>query len=650
MREDLQTAGALDWWNTEPIRWLHNNLRETDAALNPKGFIHDVADFNANVLVTAMAGITASYPSKVEYEYVNPYMPKGQDTFGEILLEAHARGIRVMGRCDFSKTRKDVYDAHPDWFFKRADGRPVVDNGLYQTCINGGWYRQKAIEILTEALDRYAVDGLFFNMFANPEVDYSYRPIGLCHCDHCEALYQQRYHRAVPETPDADYRAFLHDSAVSMSFTIRDLVKSKRVGIALAGLAADISDIVYSESNTAAQRPLPLWPYSASDNTNQWKNSYPRKPAVNQCMSFVDFRWRFATVPQPEIRSRLWQDVANGGAAALSQHGTIAELQDRMAKDAAVPIYRWLKEHEAYFVGQTSAARVCLLAPGSGGFGFQMPQDSYRGLFRLLTEQHIPFAAVDNLNWLGNRDVDLVITTGPTPRALEDYVQNGGRLLIVGSTVPEFAIAPTIKLWKNPDGAYFRIHDKALFPSLQQTDVVFMYGDYLQVQQDHKSALTFIPPSMYGPPEFVHVDWKDTDYPGLVMKSIRKGKVAWLPWDIGGLYYRHSSEAHARLLSDLVDNLLPDGRQIITNAHSLVEITFMRQNDRHLVQLVNISGHAGTAWFDSIPMANIQVKLKGSFRTGRAIKGGYSINVVNGDGYAQFKLPSLDEYELIELG
>jgi hypothetical protein len=641
--------GDEAWWNTEPIRWLHNNLRETDAELNPRQFINDVADFNANVLITAMAGITAFYPSKVQYEYVSPHMPKGQDTFGEVLHEAHARKIRVAGRCDFSKTRKNVYDAHPDWFFKKIDGQPVIYNGLYQTCVNGGWYRQKAIEILNEALDKYDVDGLFFNMFANPAVDYSYRPIGLCHCNHCESLYRERYRRGIPEKPDADYQAFLHESVVSISVTIRDQVKRKRAAIALAGLAPEICDIVYSESNTAAQRPLPLWPYSASDNTNQWRNSYPEKPSVNQCMSFVDFRWRFATVPQPEIRTRLWQDAANGGAVAMSQHGTIAELQDRMAIDAARPIYRWLKEHQDYFVGQKSEARVLLLAPGSGGFGFQMPQDSYRGLFRVLTEQHIPFAAVDNLDWIGKRDADLVITTGSTPQELKAYVENGGRLLIAGSTPPEFAIATTIKLWKDPDGAYFRIADKAVFPSLKHTDVVFMYGNYLQLHAESASALTFIPPSMYGPPEFVHVDWKDTDYPGLVMKRIGKGMVAWLPWDIGGLYYRHSSETHSKLLSDLIDTMLPKERQLKTNAHPLVEITFMRQSDRHLLQFVNLSGHSDIAWFDPVRMTNIQVKLRGNFRNGRAVRAGHDVSVANEDGYAHITLPTLDEYELIDL-
>ena len=61
------------WWMTEPIRWLQTNLRETDAALNPKQFIADVARFNANVLMMSAGGITALYPSKVQYEYVSPY-------------------------------------------------------------------------------------------------------------------------------------------------------------------------------------------------------------------------------------------------------------------------------------------------------------------------------------------------------------------------------------------------------------------------------------------------------------------------------------------------------------------------------------------------------------------------------------------------
>ena len=646
--EPAASSTEPGWWMREPIRWLQTNLRETDAALNPKQFIQDVANFNVNVLMMSAGGITALYPSKVQYEYVSPYLPKGQDTFGEVLQEAHAHNIRVVSRWDFSKTRKDVYDAHPDWFFKMADGQPAIYNGLYLACINGGWYREKSIEILTEALDRYDVDGCFFNMFSNPATDYSERPLGLCHCDNCERLYRERFKRSVPETPDADYRSFLHDASVSVSIMIRNLVKSKRPKSALVGTTPEIGDIVYGEANTAVRRPLPLWPYSASDNTNQWRNSYPGKGAVCQGMSFVDYPWRFAVEPQPEIRTRIWQDVANGGAAAFNLHGTIAEQQDRMAIDVVIPAYGWLKEHQDYFVGQTSEARVFLLAPRPGGVGFEIPQDAYRGLFRLLTEQHIPFAAVENLEWLGKRDPDLVISPGQTPAALEPYVRNGGRLIVASSTAPEFDVCRSVKLWKSPDGAYFRIRNKVLFPSLKETDVVFMYGDYLQVEATN-SPITFIPPSMYGPPEFVHIDWKDTDDPGLVMKEMSKGKLAWLPWNIGSLYYRHSSEAHSSLMSVLIDNMFPDGRQLTSNAHPLVEITFMRQGDRHLMHFINLSGHSDTAYFNPVPMMNIQVRVKGRFSSARAIRSGQTIPIANNAGYAEFRLPALDEYELLDL-
>ena len=634
---------------TEPIRWLQTNLRETDAALEPKKFIADVASFNANVLMMSAGGITSLYPSEVQYEHVSAYLPAGQDTFGEVVRAAHARNIRVVSRWDFSKAHKDVYDAHPDWFFKMADGQPAIYNGLYQVCINGGWYRQKSIEILGEALDRYDVDGCFFNFFSNPAADYSGHPLGLCHCDNCERLFRARFGRDVPTVPDDDYSAFLHDAGVSVSIAIRALVKSKRPRCAVLGMAPEISDIAYGEANTAVRRPLPLWPYTASDNTNRWRNSYPDKGVVCQGMSFIDFPWRFAAVSRAEVRTRIWQDVANGGAAAFNVHGTLAGQQDRTAIDVAIPAYAWLKEHEGYFSGQTSEARVLLLAPGGGGVRFRIAQDAYRGLFRLLTEQHIPFAAVENLDWLGKRDTDLVIVPGQAPKAIEAFVQGGGRLIVASSAAPEFEVAPAVKLWKNPDGAYFRIRDKAMFPALKETDVVFMYGDYLQVKAVGASPITFIPPSMYGPPEFVHIDWKDTDDPGLITKNIGNGKIAWLPWDIGGLYYRHSSEAHARLMSGLIDSMLPDGRQLKTNAHPLVQITLMRQKDRHLLQLVNLSGHSDTAYFDPIRMTGIQIGVKGRFDSAHAVRSGERMAVANDGGYAQFTLSALDEYELIGL-
>jgi hypothetical protein len=75
----------------------------------------------------------------------------------------------------------------------------------------------------------------------------------------------------------------------------------------------------------------------------------------------------------------------------------------------------------------------------------------------------------------------------------------------------------------------------------------------------------------------------------------------------------------------------------------------MRQKDRHLLQLVNLSGHSDTAYFDSIRMNGIQIGVKGSFSSAQAMRSGASMAITNDGGYAQFTLVALDEYELVAL-
>ena len=114
-----------------------------------------------------------------------------------------------------------------------------------------------------------------------------------------------------------------------------------------------------SESNTAVTRPLPLWPYSASDHVNRARNSQPEKMAVNLNMQFVRLRvalchrsarWR--------SRSAAWQNLAHGGALTFEVNGTL-DLQDRQALEAVKPIFRWAAANQQYFAGQTEARRAC---------------------------------------------------------------------------------------------------------------------------------------------------------------------------------------------------------------------------------------------------------------------------------------------------
>ena len=633
------------WWMTEPIRWVQTNLRQVDATLDARRLAEQLADMRANVVLMGMGGIVSYYPTSVQYHYPSPDLPAGRDMFGDVLRECHSRKIRVVGRYDLSKTRKDVFDAHPEWFFRQANGDPVIYNGLYSTCINGGYYREQAMKILAEGLEKYDVDGLFFNAFGNQARDYSGKNVGLCHCDVCKAKFRAAYHKEIPNEPDGDYRKFMFTSSREVAAEIGKLIRAKRPQAGYFNYIQEYTDGIMSESNTAVARPLPLWPYTASDNVNRARNSQPTKMAVDLNMQFVDFWWRFATVPRGEIALRSWQNIAHGGALTFEMNGTF-DQQDRQALETSKPIFRWVAANEQYYVGQTSAARVLLLGAPAGSTR-EFGAESYRGLFRLLTEEHIPFVVSDNMDWVGKRDFVLVIAADWAPAELQKYAESGGRVLLVSAREPEFPVASVVKTIPEIRG-YVRVRDHAAFPSLKDTDLLMLNGPFTELQDNGPALLTLVPPSMFGPPEFVHIDMKDTDTTAVIFKQLGKGTVAWIPWNLGAMYYRLSLSSHAGLFHDMLDRLkLP--RQIKTNAHPLVEMSLMRQNGRTLLHLINLSGHSQTGYFTPVPMSNIQVQLTGTFKSAKTLRtpGNPVIKVNN--GYAEFTIPLLRDYELVVL-
>jgi hypothetical protein len=448
--------------------------------------------------------------------------------------------------------------------------------------------------------------------------------------------------RSLPEAPDADYREFMETAKNDVAASIANLIHRKRPRAAFLTYIQQHVDGIMSESNTAVDRPLPLWPYSASDNVNRARNSQPSKMAFNLCMSFVDIPYRFAAVPPAEIRTRLFQNMANGAGPSFAMLGT-PDQDDRGALLAARSVLEWHAKHEDLYVGQESAARVLLLGSGAR-------QADYRGFFRILSEQHIPFAVSDNLDALGRGSWDLVIAPDGAPAAIQDWVRRGGRLLMAGAKTPSLEGLPKpVRRWTGTRSAYFRIRDHALFPSLKDTDIVFLDGEYLETEG--AGPLTLIPPARYGPPERVWTDKVETSKPGLLITRLGAGRVAWLPWQVGALYYRLSSPPHAALVADLIDNLLPRGRQLTTSAHPLVEITLMRQvaRARVLAHFVNLTGHSQTAWFDPVEMQNIHVEVSGEFRTATVAGTGEKLRLTRRNGRTAFSLPRLGAYEVVVL-
>ncbi len=291
-----------------------------------------------------------------------------------------------------------------------------------------------------------------------------------------------------------------------------------------------------------------------------------------------------------------------------------------------------------------SDARVLLLTKS----GRNSAEDaSYRGLFRLLSEEHIPFAVSNNLEWIGAHPYDLVIASDWAPSQLKRYVEQGGRLLLVSSKPPEFEAAMVVGTQADVKG-YVRVRDHSAFPSLKSTDLLMLNGGFTQLEAEGAAPLTLVPPSMIGPPEKIHVDMKDTDTPAVWARAVGRGQMTWLPWNLGALYYRLSLPAHAGLFRDLVSALMAK-RQLVTNAHPLVEMTLMEREGETQVHLINLSGHSQTATFEPIPMQGIEIAVEGVFRKARTVRGAGELKVSAVDRYTRFTVPRLLDYELVVL-
>ena len=193
------------------------------------------------------------------------------------------------------------------------------------------------------------------------------------------------------------------------------------------------------------------------------------------------------------------------------------------------------------------------------------------------------------------------------------------------------------------------------FPSLKDTDLLLLNGAFTEVRSSEANpltlvppSLTLVPPSMIGPPELVHVDQKDTVIPGLIVIRTGQGSVTWIPWDLGALYYRLSLPAHAGLFRDVMDGLMPE-RQLRTTAHPLVEVSLMKQGDRTLLHLINMTGQSGTGYFAPVAMRDVRVSVEGRFVRANAVRKPSVLAVRKNGAYSELVLPELLDYEMVVL-
>lgn len=667
------------------MRMIQTNLREIDADLDPDVYVRSLKDFSAEVVLFNVGGIVANYPTDLPFHFRNPNLK--DDLVGKVLGRVKAEGMRFLARFDFSKVNEEIARRHPDWLYRGVKGEEVNYNGQVQACVNGEYQQECSLAILGEVIDRYPLDGVFFNMIGYQTHDYSGNYHGICQCDNCRRRFRDSFGADLPRREDvADpvfrrYEEFRRRTSRDLFWRITDFIKKRRGDLAVCTGTHEGVDIYRKESNTGYDRPLPEWTYSASDNVKSVRGSWEHMVAANTAVHFIDFPFRHSAVSPHLTAARLAGDLISGGWIDYYVIGTLEGQDDRLCFEGARDVFRFHASADRWFAGTRPEADVCLVVPAASeryGSGAE-----YRGLYRILSEEHVLFDATEDgeLEDPGARDKLARYRAVLLPDArclgegaianLDAYVEAGGRLLMTGATsmldargepreTPGLRCAGVRRVAaRHPraSGTYFRVgaEDKAALAGFPDLDILYLDSELLECETEPgiRGLLRYVPPVMFGPPEKCYYT-RVTSVPGVLVAGRGAGRCAFLPWRVGTQYVKLSHWGHRHLVARVLREPLGLEPRLVTDASPLVEVAVHREAGGRWrwVGLLNHSGQLGTAFHQPLPVRGIEVRLN----TGRkpkavtALRAGRKLRFrFSRDGWVSFTVPELKLFEVVVL-
>lgn len=656
------------WFMDSPTRIGWFTLRFSDAKKDPISFVKKIEDARINLICLTVGGSFAFYPSEIPFHEWAPGISKNHDFFGQLVQQANARNIRIGARFDFSKQAAKSVEAHPEWFFTKADGtHPVDKSGRTPPCINGDFFRKQAVDIMKEVILKYRPALVYFNNFGN-----NLGGQGLpdpCQCDNCKKAFLDKTGKSLPKHMTPEVKLFLKESTYETGKLFYDAVQELAPETILINADTNPTQGWHSEGRMMIA-PSPVWLYTTSEAVNRQRTSFPESVTCNNITSYSSNASRLVLMPAQETRLRLHQAIAHGSPPTYVATGTL-DQDDVRDVQAAISVFKWHAKNEDLFGNTVNPARVLILTqPEVAPRGRNIiTQQALKGIYRILAEHHIPVVVSEMTSILESGSFDaVIITPGALHNGLEKYVKQGGNVIHIGEE-PQFGIPEPIRTHTLTDVAYVEVRDRFKFPSLEgikyllatspcpytvydifsKTEVKNM--EFIEYPEQNNPSLTFVPPMIENPAEVSQSDLKKTNIPALLTSTYGKGNISYLPWNLGALYDRLAIPSHAQLLTDLLDQVLPNGRQIITDAHSSIEmvLSYKKDTNKTILHLINTSGQTQNNYMDAVKMKPFRISMLGKFNRAEARVLNKDLNTEVKDNRTEIYIPEMDEHEVIVL-
>ncbi len=441
--------GQEGWWR-QPFSVFQTNLQEIDAVMDVEKALDFIEAHGADTWLINTGGIVSFYPTDLPFQTRNPFLadrPSG-DLIADAVAAAHRRGLRVLARLDFSKVSSRIAEQHPDWLFVSPTGQPQIYNTLYSACPCADYYQHRSIDVLDEIIDRYPVDGFFFNWFGFSERDYSRVYHGVCHCQKCrDGFTAFSGGKELPDGPDSatypEWLTFSSQVVAGLTAKIANHIATRRPDAAL--VRGQGAQVIYHEANNAFGREP--WHHSTAEAVSAHVTGQPEISLMVNSVSFIDMPYRMAG-EQPEHFAQSFCRALP--AAATHQPTSWGRPADPVCESGARALDHEVPSRASRAVCQTD---TCIEhRPGAAGpvaerdHGYANSVEEFRGLYSSLQEKHLPFdvLAAERLGKMAKQDAlrryaliilpDLGSLGQEAADALDSFVRQGGNLVLTGGS------------------------------------------------------------------------------------------------------------------------------------------------------------------------------------------------------------------------
>lgn len=697
------------WWKRVK-RWGQTNHTEDD----PQRI--DIEFWRAHwkrlriegVIVNA-SGIVSYYPGRSPLQYRASGLGE-RDFFGEFVAAARQEGIAVVARMDVNRCTEDFYNAHPDWFCRDADGKPITSQGRYFSCINGGYYEEFIPDTLREIIELYHPDGF---------TDNSWSGMGrraICYCDNCREKFERDTGLALPDS--AEWGAPRYAEWIRWSTRRRTEVWDLFNGVTRAAGGPDClwSGMLHADPASGcdslrdlkalcARAKIIFTDHQSRDQLNGFEQnslngsllrmaSCDEDTLVPESIAhYVRGERTFRLAANPAVESRTWLIDGIAGGISPWYHHIGGSTRDMRQFDTSAALFAWHARNEDALYGRRDLARVAMVwdQDSAAYFGREQRRQKvslpWRGFHHAMVRDRLAFLPVNaaDLPALGDRaDVvilpNLGILKGDARDAVLAHIAAGGGLVVTGDTDmhgPDGEPRPG-GLWDAlglrltgrivGDGTAsaswedFAAHNYMLLPNgerhpilagFEHTEIVPLGCAVRGVESVGPLAPVagYVPSFPIYPPEFSWVRETRPELPTLFAGELPSGaRVAYLPCDVDRACGEHMLPDHAALLINAVRWAAKKPQPLAVNGPGYLDCHVYAQGSRTIVHIVNLSGMNRRGYTEEVyPVGPIEVRAAFSGAGARASLrvAGIEKEAAVRDGMASVVVGSVADHEVV---